>query len=72
MCRNRWTGDAAILLAKQETWNLSVRVLLSREFLCLYNIEFTGSMGDIMIFAMPGGIILLKLDPEFQRYILLL
>ena len=27
-------------------------------------------MGDIMIFAVPGGILLFKFDPEFQRYIL--
>jgi hypothetical protein len=52
-----------MLLAKQETWNLSARVLLSHDFLVLYNVESTGSMGDIKIFAVPGGILL----PNFDR-----
>jgi hypothetical protein len=53
-----------MLLAKQETWNLSARVLLSHDFLVLHNVESTGSMGDIKIFAVPGGILLPSLDPE--------
>jgi hypothetical protein len=63
-----------MLLAKQMTWNLSACVLLSHDFLVLYlyNVESTGSMGDIKIFAVPGWIPLPNRDPETQRYFLLL
>jgi hypothetical protein len=61
-----------MLLAKQETWNLSARDLLSPDFIAFYNVESTGSMGDIKIFVVPGGILLPNLDPETQHCILLL
>jgi hypothetical protein len=60
-----------MLLAKQETWNLSARVPLSHDFLVLITSNSTGSMGDIKIFAVPGEILLPNLDPETRRYILL-
>jgi hypothetical protein len=58
-----------MLLAKQETWSMSARVPLSRDSFVLSNVEPTGSMGDIKIFAAPGGIILPNLNPDTHSII---
>jgi len=38
-------------------------------FLSFITSNSTGSMGNIKVFAVPGGILLLNVDPETQHYI---
>ena len=60
-----------MLLARQRTWNWSACVQLSRDFLFLLQPQSTGSMGDIKVFAAPGGIFSLNLNIRTRRYMLL-
>jgi hypothetical protein len=61
-----------MLLARQWNWNLSACAHLSRDFLFLLQRQSTGSMGDIKVFAAPGGIFVPNLNIRTRRYILLM
>ncbi len=54
-----------MLLVGQGTWTLSACIRLCRViFLSPYNVNSTGSMGGVKVFAGPGEILLPNLNTE--------